>query len=186
MNDSDIIDLYWARDEAAISASSEKYGRYCHRIAMNILLNHEDAEECVNDTWLRAWNSMPPHRPSLLSAFLGKITRNLSFHLFQKHHALKRGGGQIVYVLDELKECSDNRATPENELELQETIQAIQSFLTSLPREKRIIFVKRYWYAESITDIAKQMSTTKGNISVILTRMRKELKQYLFERGTVV
>ena len=105
MDDNDIIQLYWDRNEQAIRITSDKYGHYCKAIARNILNNEEDAEECVNDTWLHAWNAMPPHRPSLLSTFLGKITRNLSFDLYRKMHRKKRGGSQMDTVLDELEEC---------------------------------------------------------------------------------
>ena len=105
MDDNDIIQLYWDRNEQAIRITSDKYGHYCKAIARNILNNEEDAEECVNDTWLHAWNAMPPHRPSLLSTFLGKITRNLSFDLYRKMHRKKRGESQMDAVLDELEEC---------------------------------------------------------------------------------
>ena len=134
MEDEKIISLYWERDERAITESAGKYGRYCSSIAMNILKSEPDAEECVNDTWLRAWNAMPPHRPSVLSVFLGKITRNLSFDRYKSLHRQKRGGGQIDMVLDELSEIVSGQSDPA-ETVMQEELQAeINRFLSSLPK----------------------------------------------------
>ena len=137
MEDTHIVQLYWDRNETAISESSMKYGAYCTSIAQNILQNPADAEECVNDTWLHAWNAMPPHRPSLLSTFLGKITRNLSFDLYRKMHRKKRGESQMDAVLDELEECVSGKDDIERQWEMKELIAEINRFLQKLPEEKR-------------------------------------------------
>lgn len=183
MDDNKILQLYWDRDEKAISATSKKYGSYCQSIARNILGNVEDAQECVNDTYLNAWNSIPPQRPKMLSTYLGKITRNLSFNLYKKNKAEKRGGSQIPLVLDELAEVSSTAANPEGEWNRKEIVEAINSFLSSIPTEKRKLFVCRYWYADSVKDIAEKFGMTEGNVSVTLNRLRKKLHNYLEERG---
>lgn len=182
MNDSEIVQLYWERNQTAISATSEKYGHYCNSIARNILGNNEDAEECVNDTYLNAWNSMPPHRPDFLSTFIGKITRNLSFNRYKRQRAEKRGGGEFPLVLDELGSISGFHDV-EQEIDRQELVEAINVFLNQLPIIKRNIFICRYWYADSISDIAKRFEMTDNNVSVTLTRTRNKLKAYLSERG---
>lgn len=183
MEDSQIIQLYWDRNQAAIPATSQKYGNYCQSIAQNILGNSQDAEECVNDTYLNAWNTMPPHRPNMLSTFLGKITRNLSFNKYKHNHAEKRGGGEINFVLDELAECVSDTTDVEQEIDRRELIKEINLFLKSLPSVKRNIFVGRYWYADSIQTLAKRFGMTDNNVSVLLNRTRKQLMGYLSERG---
>lgn len=183
MDDNGIIQMYWDRDERAIRATSEKYGYYCKVIARNILDNEEDAEECVNDTYLNAWNSMPTQWPEQLSTFLGKITRNLSFNKYKRNHAKKRGGGEITLVLDELTDCVSDIETVEQTIDRQELIKAISSFVKSIPIEKRNIFVRRYWYADSISDIASDYGVLQGTVSKTLERTRKQLKVYLAERG---
>ena len=147
MDDNCIIQLYWDRNDQAICATSEKYGRYCKAIAKNILGSEEDAEECVNDTYLNAWNAMPTHWPEQLAAFLGKITRNLSFNKYKHNHAEKRGGGEIMLVLDELADCVSGIDNVEQIIDRQELERTINSFAESLPIEKRNIFVRCYWYA---------------------------------------
>ncbi len=183
MEDRKIIDLYLQRDEQAISATSEKYGIYCKSIAMNILGNNQDAEECVNDTYLHAWNSIPPHNPNVLSTFLGKITRNLSFNRYKHNKAEKRGGGEISLVLDELAECLTDGDSVEKAYESEGLTQAIDTFLDSLTAEKRNIFVCRYWYTESIAEIAKQFGMKQTAVSMTLSRIRGKLLDYLTERG---
>ena len=165
MEDTHIVQMYWDRNETAISESAVKYGTYCTSIAQNILQNPADAEECVNDTWLHAWNAMPPHRPSLLSTFLGKITRNLSFDLYRKMHRKKRGESQMDAVLDELEECVSGK----DDIERQE--------------EKRCMFVLRYWYVDSIGEIAERLGRSENYISVSLNRIRGKLHTHLTERG---
>ncbi len=141
MDDNDIIRLYWDRNDQAISITSEKYGHYCKSIAKNILNNDEDAEECVNDTYLNAWNSMPAHWPEQLSTFLGKITRNLSFNKYRHNRAEKRGGGEIELVLDELTDCVSDTDDVEQIIDRQELEKVINTFVRNLPTEKRNIFV---------------------------------------------
>lgn len=183
MEDGRIVQLYWDRDQSAISATAEKYEGYCASIARNILGDERDAEECVNDTWLGAWNAMPPHRPALLSAFLGKLTRNLSFNRWKARRADKRGGGETALVLDELAECVSGRDDVEGELDRRELAAAIDQFLAKLPAGKRDLFVRRYWYADSIAAIAERYHMTEGSAAMSLSRTRARLRAYLTERG---
>lgn len=183
MDDTRIVQLYWDRNEQAIPATADKYGNYCTSIAKNILGNKEDAEECVNDTYLNAWNSMPPHRPSVLSTFLGKITRNLSIKRYKHNTADKRGGGELPLVLDELLDCVSGKDDVEQEFNRQELVKAIDDFLDILPKDKRSIFICRYWYTDSISDIAHQHGMKDGAVSMTLNRLRSKLHNYLLERG---
>ena len=183
MDDNTIVQMYWDRDENAISVTSEKYGAYCLSIAKNILDNHEDAEECVNDTYLSTWNTIPTNRPSVLSTYLGKIVRNLSFNLYKKNKAEKRGSGHFALVLDELSELIAEPSKPEDELDCKLLSDVINSFLADLPTEKRKLFVCRYWYADSVKDIAKRFEMTENNVSVALNRLRTKLHNYLLESG---
>ena len=183
MEDTEIVNMYWARNSNAIQETETKYGSYCRSIARNILGNNEDVEECVNDTYLNAWNSIPPHRPKMLSTFLGKITRNISFDRYRYNHTEKRGGGEIELILDELAECVSGNESVENEVEKNELIRLIDSFLNTLPSEKCNIFLCRYWYAIPISEIAKRFGMSEGNVSVTLNRIRSKLKNYLKERG---
>ena len=183
MDDDKIITLYWNRSEQAIRESSVKYGAFCHAIAQNILVSGSDAEECVNDTWLRAWNAMPPQKPSYLRAFFGRITRNLSFDRWKALHTQKRGGGQIELVLDELAECVSGRSDPAGQVEARELAETVDRFLRSLPKPKRDLFLLRYWYADSIASIAQQTGKSENLVSVTLHRIRADLKAYLTERG---
>lgn len=183
MDDNGIIRLYWARNDQAIRATSEKYGNYCRAIARNILNNEEDAEECVNDTYLNAWNSMPTHWPEQLSTFLGKITRNLSFNKYKHNRAAKRGGGELTLVLDELADCVSDADNVEQIIDRQELEKAINSFVRTLPTGKRNIFVRRYWYADPVSKIAADYGMPQGSVSRTLGRTRKKLQVYLAERG---
>lgn len=183
MEDSKIVQLYWDRNEFAISATSEKYGHYCHSIAKNILGNHEDAEECVNDTYINAWNTMPPNRPKFLATFLGKIIRNISFNRYKYNTADKRGGGELPLVLDELSEIVSGRENVEQEMNHKELIHAINVFLEGLPPKKRMIFLRRYWYTDSIAEIAVQYQMKENAVSMALNRIRFQLHNYLIERG---
>ena len=183
MEDKDIVSLYLQRNKVAIKETALKYGNYCKAIAKNILVNNEDAEECVNDTYLHTWNSIPPHEPKILSTYLGKITRRLSFDKFRYNTAYKRGGGEIALVLEELAECVSGSECVENELDKQQLIQEINNFLDTLSKENCNIFLCRYWYAMPVTDIAKRFKITENNVSVTLNRTRNKLKAYLTERG---
>ncbi len=183
MDDQKIVQLYWDRNEQAISATSAKYGAYCTSIANNILGNNEDAEECVNDTYLNAWNSMPPHKPNVLSTFLGKITRNLSLNRYKHDTAEKRGGCQLAVVLDELSDYISDKDDVEQEIDRKELVNAINSFLATISDNKRNIFVCRYWYFDSISEIGARFNMTENNVSVTLNRLRMQLHNYLLERG---
>lgn len=182
MDDNGIIRLYWDRNDQAITITSDKYGHYCKAIARNILNSEEDAEECVNDTYLNAWNSMPTHWPEQLATFLGKITRNLSFNRYKHNHTEKRGG-EMALVLDELTDCVSNVDDVEQILDRQELIGVINSFVRGLSASKRNLFVRRYWYADSVSAIANDTGMLQGTVSKTLERTRKQLKAYLTERG---
>jgi RNA polymerase sigma-70 factor (ECF subfamily) len=183
MDDAKIVQMYFDRDEQAIPATADKYGNYCTSIANNILGNHEDAEECVNDTYLNTWNAIPPHRPKMLSTFLGKIVRNLAFNRYKHNTADKRGGGEIAAVLDELAGCVSGNGDTEQAYEYKELVAAINDFLGTLPTEKRNIFVCRYWYTDSLSDIAARYNMTYSAVSMMLNRLRTKLHNYLTERG---
>lgn len=175
MEDRQIIELFWNRSEEAVTAAAEKYGNYCHRIAYNILASREDSEECVNDTYLRAWNAIPPHRPENLSAFLGRITRNLAFDRYAMATADKRGGGELPFVLDELQTCLPQPGM-EEKLALTD---ALNRFLGSLKPEQRKIFLLRYWQVESVTEIAKKLHMTESKVKMTLLRTRNQLRSIL-------
>lgn len=183
MEDRKIVNLYWQRSEKAISETEQKYGRYCYYIANNILHNHEDSEECVNDTYLNAWRAMPDKRPDRLSTFLGKITRNLSLNKWELYSAKKRGAGQTSLVLEELQECIPSSDNIDKVIDDMVLTEVLNNFLASLSKEKRIIFMRRYWYLSSITDIAKAYSMSESKVKMSLLRSRKALKQVLKEEG---
>ena len=183
MDDAKIVQLYWDRNEQAISVTANTYGNYCTSIAINILGNREDAEECVNDTYMNAWNSMPPHRPNILSTFLGKIVRNLSFNRYKHNTADKRGGGELPVVLDELSDLVSGKDDVEQESEHKELVKSIDAFLDTLSPEKRSIFISRYWYTDSISEIAVRHGMNDGAVSMTLNRLRLKLHNYLLERG---
>lgn len=186
MEDGEIVALYWERSEAAISETLEKYGRYCNQIAYNILRNAQDAEECVSETCLRAWNAMPPQRPCRLSSFLGKITRNLSLNRYERYAAQKRGSGQGELVLSELEECIPSGATVEEASEEMALTQALNSFLAALPKLNRTVFVRRYWYLCSIQEIAAQYGMKESKVTSMLFRARNRLRLHLEKEGIVL
>ena len=183
MEDNQIIELYWQKNADAISETARKYGAYCFAIAENILHNTEDSEECVNDTWLRAWDAIPPQKPDVLRTFLAKITRNLAFNRFNARNAEKRGGGEIALVLDELGECLGGGADAEAAYEAKELRQAIRYFVRALPEREGNVLVRRYFFAESVADIAKRYGLSENNVTVILSRTRKKLKAHLLKEG---
>ncbi len=183
MDDARIVQLYLDRNEQAIPATARKYGNYCTSIAKNILGNQEDAEECVNDTYLNTWNAIPPHKPKLLSTFLGKIVRNLAFNRYKRNNADKRGNGELAAVLDELAGCVSGNDDVEKAYEYTELVTAINDFLGSLSAKKRNIFVCRYWYTDSISDISAHYNMTSPAVSMTLNRLRSKLHNYLVERG---
>lgn len=183
MEDAQIVELYWQKNADAISETANKYGAYCFTIADNILHSTEDSEECVNDTWLHAWNAMPPQRPNVLRMFLAKITRNLSFNRFSARNVEKRGGGEIILVLDELGECLASGADTEATYEAKELRQCIRHFVRALPERDGNVLVRRYFFADTVADIAKRYALTESNVMVILSRTRKKLKAYLLKEG---
>ncbi len=182
-NDDRIVELYWERSESAISETAAKYGNYCHYIAYNILYNHEDAEESVNDTYMDAWNNMPPHKPSILSTFLGKITRRISIDRWRNKHAGKRGGGEADLVLDELEDCVSDPTSAESVIEQKEMARIIKEYLDCLPSLERRIFMCRYWYMDSISSIAVQFGFSDSKIASMLHRTRKKLRDKLKNEG---
>lgn len=179
MKDQAIIDLYWARDPRAVTASEEAYGAYCRAVARGILWDERDGEECVSDTWHRAWLSMPPRRPAVLRAFFGKITRNLALHLYERQHAQKRGGGQVPLALEELEECIPSAHSVENALEGQALSALLDRFLRELPSRERVIFLRRYWYLCPVKDIARSMGLGESLVKMSLSRTRQRLRQML-------
>lgn len=183
MDDNQIIELYWARSEAAISETAKKYGNYCHHIAYNILSNQEDSEECVNDTWLKTWEAIPPTRPERLSAFLGKITRNLALHRYEKYNAIKRGAGQVALALHELEECIPARDNVERVIDDLVLTEILNDFLAGLPAETRQIFVRRYWHLHSVKEIAAEYHISESKVKVTLFRTRRKLRQLLEKEG---
>ena len=185
MEDKQIIDLYFSRDEQAISETSKKYSSFCHTIAYRILQSLPDAEECVSDTWLRAWNAMPPQKPNVLRQFLAKITRNLSLDRWRATQAQKRGGGAAEVALEELGECVCGSADPATQLELEELKTAISAFLQELPERDRNIFLRRYFYLEDTAAIARRYVLRQANVRLILSRTRQKLKDFLQKEGLV-
>lgn len=184
LSDTEIISLFQARDETAISAASKKFGSYCGSVVKGIVNNPQDAEECLNDTWMKAWESIPPHQPTNLGAFLATLAKNISLNRYRETHAKKRGCGEISQVLEELTECSSRGSNVEKEYEHKLLVEAVNNFLGSLPRDKRDIFVLRYWFCLSTKEIAKKVGAlNKNSISVTLLRTRRALAAYLKKQG---
>lgn len=179
MDDDQIIKLYFERSELAIRETEAKYGAYCYSIAYNILTNHEDAEESVNDTYISAWNSMPDQRPAALGLFLGKITRNISIDRWRKHHTLKRGKGQLEIALDELSECVSGAESAEETAAGKEILAGLNCFLDGLKETERSVFLCRYWYLDSIEEIAEKSGFSVSKVKSMLFRIRKRLHNYL-------
>lgn len=182
MEDAQIINLYWKRDEHAIRETDRKYGGYCHSIAMNILSDKEDAEECVNDTYHQTWNSIPPNRPKSLKAWLGKICRNHAINVWDKNHAQKRYDGMEL-LLSELEDCIPSSNSIEDYLELSEIRDCISTWLRSLSAEDRTLFVRRYWNGEAISTLAKERGIPTEKLTQKMYRLRKRLRKTLEEEG---
>ena len=185
MEDAQIIELYWSRDQRAIDETHGKYGGFLTGIAWNILRSHGDAEECVNDTYLRAWNAIPPARPSAFRAWLGRIARNLSLDRWRRDRATRRGGGMEV-LLGELEECVPAPQRPERALENQEIASLISGFLRRQSPENRVIFLRRYWYGQDIGEIAAALNCGAGKVKSSLFRTRKALRAHLEQEGVVL
>ncbi len=186
MEDTKIISLYWSRSERAIRETADKYGHYCNTIAMNILHDPMDAEECVNDTYLNAWNAMPDLWPENLRAFLGKVTRNLSVDRYRLSRTVKRGGGEAAAALSELEECVAASCNIEETIDEMYLAECINHFLQNTSQEKRNIFIYRYWYVYSVPEIAKMIHRSERYVSVTLFRLRKKLKESLEKDGVFV
>ena len=186
MEDRQIIALYNERSEAALSETAKKYGRYCRTVAYNILNNEEDSEECVNDTWLKAWEAIPPQCPESLGAFLGKITRNLALNLYKHKNREKRGGGQTLLVLHELAECIPGADSTEEAVDEALLTEVLNGFLAELPVEKRKIFMRRYWYLSSVKEIAEEYGLSESNVKMTLLRLRGKLKTVLEKEGILL
>ncbi len=183
MKDTQIIDLFWARSEDAIAQTAQKYGGYCHTIAFNILRNQEDSEECVNDTYWKAWGLLPPRRPQRLATFLGKITRNLSLDRYRHLSADKRGGGQVTLALEELSACIPSCDDTDGIVEEMVLTQLLNRFLAGLSAEHRKIFMQRYWYLSTVKDIAGDLGITESKVKMVLMRTRNALREKLEEEG---
>ncbi|MBE6611943.1 MAG: RNA polymerase sigma factor [Ruminococcaceae bacterium] len=183
MEDYQIVALFWQRDESALRAVSDKYSGYCRKIAHNILSDPQDAEECVNDTWLAAWNSIPPHRPLVLSAYLAKLTRRIAGHRWQSRHADKRGGGEYALALEELSECLCSDSTVESAMDDAALAELIGRFVSALPDTERRVFISRYFAAESIGSIAARFGFRSSKVKSMLMRTRNKLRETLKEEG---
>ena len=179
MDDSKILDLYFSRSETAIQETDKKYGGYCYKIAYSILANREDSEESVNDTYLNAWNCIPPRKPAKLSAFLGKLTRNISIDRWRNMSAQKRGNGEVDIALDELSECVSGKQSIEEEIIQKEVVACLNRFLATLSDDERIVFMCRYWYVNSINEIADKTGFSIGKIKSMLHRTRGKLSRQL-------
>ena len=183
MDDKSIVELYFSRDQDAIAQTDKKYGRYCYTIAYNILTNKEDAEESVSDTYMTAWRAIPPRRPSVLSAFLGKITRHIAIDRWRERSASKRGGGEVTLALEELKDCVADMQNVEMDYERKEIVKAYVKFLETLPIVERRVFLCRYWYVESIEGIADKFGFSQSKVKTMLHRTRAKLWKQLTEEG---
>ena len=181
MDDKQIVALYFDRNEQAITETQTKYGKYCYAIAIGVLSIHEDAEESVNDTWIDAWNSMPPHKPSILSTFLGKITRRIAIDKWRYRTADKRGGGEVPMVLDELEGCIAHDSDVEKVVERKHLEEVINRFVHKLPEKDQKIFLCRYFYMDSIETICTQFGFSESKVKSILHRTREKLRRVLIE-----
>ena len=183
MEDSRIIELFFRRSEQAIAATAAKFGSYCYSIAYNILHDRMDSEEAVSDTYLDAWNAMPPHRPDSLSAFLGRITRRNALDRWEYLHAEKRGRGEVPLVMEELQECLAGGTDPGLILEQQVLGGLLNGFVRGLPAAERCVFVRRYWHLEPVKEIAARYGYSQSKVKSMLFRMRSKLRTYLEKEG---
>ena len=185
MEDIQIVDLYWKRDERAIRETERKYGGYCYSIALNILSDTADAEECVNDAYHQTWNSIPPNRPKSLKAWLGKICRNLALNTWTKNHARKRYDGMEL-LLSELEECIPSSDSVEHGMELTEISDCISKWLRSLPAEDRVLFLRRYWNGDALGALAKERKVSAAKLTQKMYRLRNRLRKTLEEEGITI
>ena len=185
IDDEKIIDLFFERSEQGVRELDNKYGAICHNLSYNIVNNRQDAEECVNDAYLGAWNAIPPARPNPLLSYIMKIVRNISLKIYWRKEAAKRSSHYTI-ALEEIEACIADQKTVEDEIEARELARIIEDFLDTLTVENRVIFMRRYWFADSYKDIAELVGLSEKNISVRLTRIREKMKQYLIEREVFV
>lgn len=183
MDDKGIIELFFKRSEQAIREMESMYGAFCHRIAYNILRDHHDAEESVNDGYLRVWHAIPPTYPKNLQAFLGKIIRNISLNKVVYKKSLKRGAGHADIVAEEFMHALPSADRVEEKVETHAFVDTVNTFLATLPAEKRICFCRRYWYLDSISDIAEAVGKSESAVKMMLLRLRKDLKAHLEKEG---
>lgn len=183
MTDEEIVRLYWQRSDRAIAATETAYGGYCYSVAYGVLNNSEDAEESVNDTYLAAWNAIPPTWPESLKAFLGKITRRLAISRLRHENRLKRGGGEAVLAIEELAECTPSDFDTQGTVEAKELAKIINNFLESLSPREQNLFVARYWYVLPVADIAEKLDMRPGAVKTALHRLRKKLMEELRKEG---
>ena len=183
MTDSQIVALYWERDQRAIEETAGKYGKYCHSIVSNILPNREDAEEAVLDTYLALWRSIPPHKPAMLSTFLGKIARRTALKQWEKSRARKRGGGEVELALEELAQYLPGGTAPEAAMENAELTRILNRFLRQLPQDARKVFICRYWYLDSVGDICRRFGYSQSKVKSMLARTRGKLRSVLIKEG---
>lgn len=183
MEDQDIVALYWARSEQAIAETAKKYERYCGYIANRILSNEADAEEVVSDTYLKAWNTIPPNRPESLKAYVGMLCRQRALDVYETRHAQKRNGGEVPLLLDELAECIPDAASGADIGECVALRDALHRFLAALPDKTRVLFLRRYWYAMPVSRIAADFSMNENHVAVLLYRTRRKLKKHLNKEG---
>lgn len=186
MNDEKIIELFYKRDEQAIRECMARYGSYCRTVAAGILTDPADVEEAVADTWLAAWDAIPPHVPKYLRLFLGRITRNQAIGIWRKRNAQSRGGGQVALALEELGECVAPDASPEDAVNTRELGKTITAFLKNEPALRRSVFLRRYFYLEDIPSIAHRYGLSQSNVRMMLSRTRQKLKKYLTQEGYIL
>ncbi len=179
MKDNEIIDLYLARDEQAIKYTEDSYGKYCRTIIYRVLGNDEETEECLSDTWLKAWQTIPPTYPNHLGAYVSKIARNLALNRYRYQHQKKREGDLVGLCLDELQDCIPSEDSPERALESKLLVELLNHFLEELPREERIMFVRRYFYLDSVAEVADYLGCSEGKVKTTMYRTRKKLQEYL-------
>ena len=185
IDDEKIVDLFFMRSEQAIWELDNKYGKFCRRLSYNIVNNRQDAEECVNDAYLGAWNAIPPEKPDPLLTYLCRIVRNISLKMYHRKEAAKRSSTYTI-AMEEIEACIAAPNMVETEFEARELARIIESFLDTLTAENRVIFMRRYWFSDSCKDIAEFVGLSEKNITVRLTRIRKKMKKYLIEKGVFI
>lgn len=185
MDDARILALYWQRQEQAVAETAKKYGRFCYSVAMNILSIHEDAAECVNDTWHNAWNAIPPERPVCLQAWLGRVVRNLALNRWNQNHAAKRYNG-MEQLFDELVECIPAKQTVEQQMDDRELSMVIDTWLGNLAPEERAVFIRRYWKGDTVKQLAKECGVRPNDMAKRMYRLRQSLKAALEKEGILL